>query len=729
MRRLLVPAMLVITVTLLAAQRSNGQTPRPQEASGNQDCPSKAPDPDDVHSAPRNERERLRMVAHLVQMHTLHDAALANGGHFEMEVNPHVDLGGARDLDTLGASSDLVVVGMPTHATVQVAPDGKRISTYYEVAILDALKGPPSGVVLVKVSGGSVTCSDGSVIEVVTPDFEIRTGKRYAFFLQPAPTGIGTNPADHERDVHVLTLSSQGIFEVSSGRVVSMARPNDAVRLLYEGFDSNAFVERARTLTTAGGAGQVTGNVVRGSAPAQSPRDIPAGTDTLMIRGGIAGDGRPTPVAQSAAIAGRVLDELGRPMPKAVVIPFRQQFSLGQRRLSGVTARATTDDNGEYRISGLPPGQYYVTASVSPAYGAIGRPTSERDFALTFYPGTSDVAAARPVTVAVEQTVNEINIVVRSMRLAAITGIVAVDARGVPQTTGGVTINPRGGVMPGRSTPIRPDGSFTFDKVAPGEYLLQARIPRPPSPPAPGQSPGPLNDLFSTVVTVSGEDVTGIRLKPVTPITISGRVHFDDPRAAQSVRPSAIRLSTLMLDARMETQSASTVTDDFEFELRTAPGRLAFRAAVTLSDARDPWQLKAVRINSADVIDSAIEIDRDLSDVEIVLTTRVQQVSGLVTDVRGAPLNDSVVVLFAQDPSFWSAAPGPYVAVGRSNARGAFKVATLRPGVYYAIALDRVEDNAWQDPELLERLSRQAFPFSLREGEMQTIDLTSTGSP
>jgi hypothetical protein len=76
-------------------------------------------------------------------------------------------------------------------------------------------------------------------------------------------------------------------------------------------------------------------------------------------------------------------------------------------------------------------------------------------------------------------------------------------------------------------------------------------------------------------VTISGEDVTGIRLEPVAPVTISGRVHFDDPSAAHSVKPSAIRLSTQMLDALMEIRSASTVKDDFGFELKTAPGRLA----------------------------------------------------------------------------------------------------------------------------------------------------------
>ena len=433
-----------------------------------------------------------------------------------------------------------------------------------------------------------------------------------------------------------------------------------------------------------------------------------------MIRGGIvAGDGKPTPVAQSAAIAGRVLDELGGPVPKALVTPLRQQFSLGQRRLSAVTAPATTDDNGEYRISGLPPGRSYVIASVSP----------DKDFAPTFHPGTFDVGAALRVTVAVEQTVNDIDIVVRPMRLATIAGV-AVDARGIPWTRGGVTINPRGGVMPGRSMPIRPNGTFSIDKVAPGEYVLQARAPRPPSPPARGERPGPLDDVSSASVTVSGEDVIGIRLEPVVPVTLSGRIHFDNPGAAQSVRPSAIRLSTLMLDARGGTDSASTVKDDFEFELKTAPGRLALRAVVTSPDAQDQWQLKAVRVNGAEVIDSAIEIDRDVSGVEIVLTNRVQQVSGVVTDERGAAVNDSAVVLFAQDPSLWSAAPGPYVAVGRSNAKGVFEVTTLRPGQYYAIALDRVEGNAWQDPDLLERLSRQAFTFSLTEGEARSINLT-----
>src|SRR5439155_1009943 len=66
--------------------------------------------------------------------------------------------------------------------------------------------------------------------------------------------------------------------------------------------------------------------------------------------------------APTGSIAGRILDEDGEPMPGATVRVMRYQYLQGDRRLVPV-GTSQTDDKGNYRVWGLMPGDYYVTAT------------------------------------------------------------------------------------------------------------------------------------------------------------------------------------------------------------------------------------------------------------------------------------------------------------------------------------------------------------------------------
>jgi hypothetical protein len=57
-----------------------------------------------------------------------------------------------------------------------------------------------------------------------------------------------------------------------------------------------------------------------------------------------------------------------------------------------------TNDLGEYRIHGLSPGRYYVSADVQEPTG----PRQERPiaYAPTYYPGTGNAAEAQRLTIA-----------------------------------------------------------------------------------------------------------------------------------------------------------------------------------------------------------------------------------------------------------------------------------------------------------------------------------------
>src|SRR5262245_8823540 len=68
---------------------------------------------------------------------------------------------------------------------------------------------------------------------------------------------------------------------------------------------------------------------------------------------------------RGSVIAGRIVDEFGDPLPDVTVTALRQQWSGGRRRLTPAAGRiAQTNDLGQFRLYGLPPGEYYVSATM-----------------------------------------------------------------------------------------------------------------------------------------------------------------------------------------------------------------------------------------------------------------------------------------------------------------------------------------------------------------------------
>ncbi len=433
---------------------------------------------------------------------------------------------------------------------------------------------------------------------------------------------------------------------------------------------------------------------------------------------------------RGAVIAGRVLDEFGEPVPNAAVTALRRQYQQGQSRLLPAGERAQANDIGEYRVFGLPPGQYYVSSTVQaltlamPVGNSVEVSGQNSGYAPTFYPGTSDAAAAQKVTVGVAQTLTGIDIALTPTRLATITGS-AVDSEGRPMA-GSVFATPRGNSVGlgvgGFGGPLREDGTFTIPNVPPGEYVLRAArnggvVNRPPQ--------------FSVaVVNVTGDDVSGVRLAPVALTTISGHISFDGQSAGQSLNPSTVRVVAQAVNgddfAGIGVGAGGPprpVKDDFTFELQTAPGRIGLVAVVQAAGPANTWRLNSIRVNGADVTDGGFEVgSQPVNGVEIEMTNRLQQIAGTVTDARGEAVKEYMVALFSQDRAKWKGT-NRYFALGRPGADGGFKVATLPPGDYYAIALDTIDVQGWQDPDMLEAWSRVAATFTLTPGDTRALTL------
>jgi hypothetical protein len=462
---------------------------------------------------------------------------------------------------------------------------------------------------------------------------------------------------------------------------------------------------------------------------------------------------------RGSVITGRIVDEFGEPLADVTVNAMRQSWSNGRRRLMPAPGRTgQTNDLGQFRIFGLPPGDYYVSATlrgaglemmamemevmmVGPASGA--GPTAsmpKSGYAPTYFPGTPNASDAQRITLPAGQESPSVDFGLVPVKLSRITGIV-MGSDGKPLEGSMLNLTPASrneltlplGLGSARSGK---DGSFTINNVAPGDYLLQARGMQIMMTSAPGggdatmvfrtasMAGGGESEFGSQPLSVGGEEVANVILMTSKGTTATGRVTFEGGDKPASL--NSIRIMSLATDADGPIAlggggGASPLKEDGTFELKGLAGMRLIR----LAGAPQGWIVKSVRLNGQDITDTGTEFKpgEAVSGLEVVLTSRTTSVSGGVTAGDGDAIKDYTVVVFSDSPEHWRLPMTRYVQGTRPNQEGRFQIQNLPPGSYYAIAVDYVPQGEWGDPELLERLRAKARRFSVDEGQTQTLDL------
>jgi hypothetical protein len=129
----------------------------------------------------------------------------------------------------------------------------------------------------------------------------------------------------------------------------------------------------------------------------------------------------------SAVIAGRILDEDGEPLAGASVAALREIYSHGKRSLS-IANTAETNDLGEYRLYGLAPGRYFVSAAL-PQWNRFGggedsevANASSQGYAKIYFPGTSDASKASSISVKAGEEIPSVEILMRQSSVYRIRG-------------------------------------------------------------------------------------------------------------------------------------------------------------------------------------------------------------------------------------------------------------------------------------------------------------------
>jgi hypothetical protein len=465
---------------------------------------------------------------------------------------------------------------------------------------------------------------------------------------------------------------------------------------------------------------------------------------------------------RGSVISGRVVDEFGDPMSEAMVMAMRSMWSGGRRRLQPTGRSATTNDLGQFRIYGLSPGDYFVSATMrggaemmamemamaSMTGGAGGggpvgsNPNS--GYAPTYFPGTSSGAEAQKISVAAGQEAANTDFALLPVRLAKVTGIV-LSSDGKPVEGALITAQPKsmdgaGMMMGGMGGTGRSDknGAFTITNVGPGDYVLQSRAFQIQMSSTGGGDNmvftariggggdgGADSEFGAMPLSVSGEDVSNLVLVTAKGASASGRLTFEGG-APPTSGITNIRVMPVSPDGdggpmMMMGGNGGNVKADGTFEIKGLSGSRLFR----LTNLPAAWTVKSVRVNAADITDAGMEFKpgEAVTGVDITLTSKLSQVAGTVTGAGSEPVKDYTVVIFSDDPQRWTLPNTRYVAGRRPDLNGKFEVKPLPPGSYYAAALEYLPSGEWNDPEVLERLKPNAKKFTLDEGESKTLEL------
>jgi hypothetical protein len=356
-----------------------------------------------------------------------------------------------------------------------------------------------------------------------------------------------------------------------------------------------------------------------------------------------------------AVITGRLLDEDGDPVANARVQAYVWTFVQGRRQPTA-GGFAQTDDRGEYRIFGLPPGSYHLSANAMPSPAA-----------LPYLP--ADVLA--PLAVAPAAQVRAPDIKLPAAHTVHVRGRISTAVPGQRMFTL-YLIGPHFSSQ----QPVSAKGDFEIPHVVPDRYTLQAGFPAEGAYYAANVS-----------VDVKDKDVDGVTIAIAKPLSVSGRLVAETPLDTAPLLVHA-QLQHVTGMAMLSADSKVAADKTFRFP-EISPG------SYTLSVENLP---EGFYIKSPDVF----EVKPAAPPIQLTIAPATGSVSG-----KTSP--GAIVAVIN----------GKITKAATADAAGAFTIRSLPPGDYQAYAWTTPEKAGYLDAEYMKTLEGKGVLVSVTAADQE----------
>jgi hypothetical protein len=419
-----------------------------------------------------------------------------------------------------------------------------------------------------------------------------------------------------------------------------------------------------------------------------------------------------------AVIAGRILNEDGEPLPWVQVTALREAYTDGKRKLSP-DAQETTNDLGEYRLFGLRPGRYFVSATYSTKNQGVvemgeAAPVEEsfaQGYVPTYYPGTPDPAKAATITVKPGDEIPSVDVFLQRVAAYKIRGRIYNMITHRPGKDVSIIMLPRNSQLAGsvfnfETAVLDKDGSFVLNDILPGSYTLSAFWFDE------GKSYVAKQDI-----DVGKADVEGVTLTIAPGTNINGRVIWDGKPSLES---DELSISPYATEQGIDFGGAARVAPNGSFTLKDISEDTYHLSVNGMS--KDCY-IKAIRYGMVDALYDGFAVQRGTdASLEVTLSSRGARVQGTVADADSLPIAGVWVVLVPEE-----AHRGQMQMYKKTTTDqyGHFELRGIPPGDYKLFSWEEVENGAWQDPEFLKPFEEKGEEVKLQEDDHKTMNLTA----
>ena len=246
------------------------------------------------------------------------------------------------------------------------------------------------------------------------------------------------------------------------------------------------------------------------------------------------------------------------------------------------------------------------------------------------------------------------------------------------------------------------EGSFELPSVPRGSRFTASIEP--------GDITGPQATVSATVSAVVDHDIDDLQIRFGAPFTIeasielTGSLRGDDNRGA-SVGLNAEDGYTLNFGRRQK-------EGIWRFE-NVVPGRYQITATPGLSGG---YYLSSISIGGQEVIGQFVNLQPGSPPIQVVYKPNAGTVSGTVEE-----RDEKQVVLMPQGPLDLLAPD--FGRVVQTGSGGAFEIASVGPGSYYAFAVDRLKPEQFSDAQFVRKIISEAVRVQITEGSAVSVKL------